>query len=170
MRGINSWFSPKTAIQASKIAGKGLFATKNIVKDEIIAIKAGHVLEKNAFRKLASKYKRVSLQISDNLFIAPIEDNEISRVNVHINHSCKPNVGLKGHLATVAMRSIKAGEELTGDYCVAYSDDFFEFDCLCGSQNCRKKVTSNDWRVPHLQKKYKGYFAQYLEDKIDTQK
>jgi hypothetical protein len=62
-------------------------------------------------------------------------------------------------------------EEITFDYAMVVSEsvgsDFvFELECKCGSSNCRNKITENDWKLPEIQKKYHGFFSQYLQDKI----
>jgi SET domain-containing protein len=168
MKGITSWFSPKVYVSTSAIEGKGLHCRVKIFKDETIAIKGGHIMDAETFYALPDNCKHAALQIADSLFLAPIETEEIPRVMNYVNHSCSPNVGLRGQLATVAMREIEPGEELTGDYCIAYSNNFFQFDCHCGSVQCRNKVTSEDWKLPILQKRYKGYFCQYVQDKINT--
>lgn len=167
MKGITSWFSPKVRVKESAIEGKGLFCTEKIFKDETIAIKGGHIMDTITFKALPENCRHAALQISDTLYLAPLEEEEIPRVMNYINHTCNPNVGLKGQLVTVAMRDIEPGEELTGDYCIAYSNDFFEFPCECGATECRGRVTSDDWKNPILQQRYAGYFCQYLQDKIE---
>ncbi len=55
-----------------------------------------------------------------------------------INHSCDPNlraVILKGHILYMSKRPIRAGEELTVDYC--FSDKFDVVRCKCGAKACR---------------------------------
>lgn len=55
-----------------------------------------------------------------------------------INHSCDPNlraVILKGHILYMSKRPIRAGEELTVDYC--FSDKFDLVRCKCGAKACR---------------------------------
>lgn len=42
-------------------------------------------------------------------------------------------------------------------------------DCKCGSQICRKQITEDDWKLPLLRHKYKGFFSQYIREKIDTE-
>jgi hypothetical protein len=42
--------------------------------------------------------------------------------------------------------------------------DFFE--CKCGSSDCRKQITSDDWKKKEIQQKYLEYFSPYLRDKI----
>lgn len=163
---VRSWFSESVEIKESAIEGHGLFAKSDIRKDETIAIKGGHIIDKETFDSLNDFCKHGALQISPEMYVAPLIDEELKNVMNYVNHSCDPNVGLKGQLATVAIRDIKAGEELTGDYCIAYSNSFFQFDCNCGKDMCRKQVTSQDWQNPTLQEKYNGYFAQYLQDQI----
>lgn len=166
MSSVKSWFSPKVKIKNSSIEGKGLHCIEPISKDEIIAIKGGHIMDTANFEMLPDACKRAALQIAEHMYVAPMTEAEIPEVMNYINHSCSPNVGLRGQLLTVAMRDIDAGEELTGDYCVAYSNDFFHVECRCGTENCRKVITSSDWQKPELQARYKGYFCQYIDDKI----
>jgi len=69
------------------------------------------------------------------------------------------------------MRSIRIGEEVTFDYGMVVSesvssDIVFEMDCRCKTQRCRKIITENDWKLKMLQQKYKGFFSQYLQEKI----
>ena len=61
-----------------------------------------------------------------------------------INHSCEPNCQTEevdGRVWIVAIRNIKAGEELTYDYYL-YDGDEDEARCNCGSANCRKSMYS----------------------------
>lgn len=167
---VGSWFSDKVYIADSPISGKGIFCKEPISKDETIAIKGGHVMPKPAFDRLPEACQHAGLQIAEELYIAPLHENEIEKVMIYVNHSCEPNIGLKGQLSTVAMRDIEPGEELTGDYCVAYSNDFFEFECNCQLPSCRKHIRSDDWKKNELQEKYRGYFCIYQQEKIDSQK
>lgn len=55
-----------------------------------------------------------------------------------INHSCLPNceaVDIRGHIWIVAIRDIKAGEELTYNYGYGF-DDWEDHPCRCGAPNC----------------------------------
>ena len=113
-------------------------------------------------------------QIAKNRFLVPLSQKEIGDVN-RLNHSCNPNLGVRGQRTTVALRDIKAGEELTLDYAmIATNEPFawlpiapaYHFKCLCGSVDCRKVITGNDWKRGDLQEKYAGYFSSYLAEKI----
>jgi len=80
---------------------------------------------------------------------------------LYTNHSCDPNIGLRGEITFLAMRDILAGEELTHDWAMTDNDDY-SVKCNCGASTCRKTLTGKDWQRPELQKKYAGYFSAYL--------
>ncbi len=89
------------------------------------------------------------------------------------NHSCEPNCGFKGQIFLVAMRPIRKGEEVTFDYAMVVSESVssnivFEMHCRCQTKSCRRIITENDWKLPLLQQKYKGFFSHYLQEKIDA--
>ena len=65
----------------------------------------------------------------------------------------------------MAMREIRAGEELTHDWAMT-DDDHYSVECNCGAANCRKILTGKDWQRPDLQKSYAGYFLAHLAHKI----
>jgi len=46
-----SYRSPKTQVRESKIHGRGLFATADIAKDEIVAVKGGHIISREQLRE-----------------------------------------------------------------------------------------------------------------------
>jgi hypothetical protein len=102
------------------------------------------------------------------LFIAPVNAVERELSMLYSNHSCDPNLGLRGEITFVAMREIRAGEELTHDWAVTDDDDY-SAECNCGAKNCRKVLTGKDWQKPELQRKYAGYFSAYLARKISKQ-
>ncbi len=61
-----------------------------------------------------------------------------------INHSCDPNCETEeagGRVWIMAIRNIKAGEELTYDYFL-YDGDDDEARCNCGSPQCRGSMYS----------------------------
>src|SRR6266446_1544429 len=115
-----SYRSPKTEVRESKIHGRGLFATADIAKDEIVAVKGGHIIDRKT---------------------------------------------LRGEITFVAMRDVRAGEELTHDWAMTDDDDY-SVECKCGALKCRKLLTGKDWQRPELQKRYAGYFSAYLARKM----
>jgi hypothetical protein len=82
-----------------------------------------------------------------------------------INHSCEPNVGFRGEVTFVALRAIAAGEALTYDWAMEENRPARTV-CRCGAPTCRKILTGRDWRLPVLQRRYRGHFSPYLAEKI----
>jgi len=163
-----SYLSPKTEVRTSRIHGRGLFAVADIAKDEIVGVKGGRIVDRKTLReKITPRLGPVEIQIDDDLFIAPATDEERELSMLYSNHSCDANLGMRDEITLVAMRDIRAGEELTHDWATTDDDDY-SVDCKCGAGNCRKIVTGKDWQRPELQKRYAGYFAAYLARKIAT--
>src|SRR5258708_37070707 len=161
-----SYRSPKTEGHESKIHGRGLFAITDIAKNEIVAVKGGHVVDRKTLReKITPVMGPVEIQIDDDVFIAPVTEEERELSMLYSNHSCDPNLGMRGEITFVAMRDIRAGEELTHDWAMTDDDDYF-LECNCGVPDCRKTLTGKDLQRPDLQRRYAGYFSAYLACKI----
>jgi hypothetical protein len=161
-----SYRSPKTEVRDSKIHGRGLFAKADIAKDEVVAVKGGHIVDRETLRwEITPTLGPVEIQIGDDLFITPVTDEERELSMLYSNHSCDPNLGVRGEIIFVAMRDIRAGEELTHDWAMTDDDDY-SIVCKCGAPHCRKILTGKDWQRPELQERYAGYFSAYLARKI----
>jgi SET domain-containing protein len=161
-----SYRSPKTEVRESKIHGRGLFATARINTGEIVAVKGGHIVDRETLRReITPRLGPVEIQIDDNLFIAPVTEEERELSMLYSNHSCDANLGLRGEITFVAMRDVEPGKELTHDWATTDDDDY-SLECRCGAPNCRKILTGKDWQRPELQKRYAGYFSEYLARKI----
>lgn len=160
-----SYISPKAAVQASPIHGRGLFAKEPIAKGEIVCIKGGHIFNREIFREVQKTLGPAEIQIGEDLFIGPLMEEEREGSMIFSNHSCDPNIGVQGQIVFVARRDIQAGEELTHDWATTDDDDY-EMACRCGAPNCRKVITGQDWRRKDLQEKYGNYMSWYLLEKI----
>lgn len=166
---MNSYRSSKIEVkESSRIQGKGIFARELIKQGEIIAIKGGNIIALDEYNKLDADVRQYCLQIEDDFFIGPRKSEEINDNAIYINHSCEPNVGFRGQITYVAMRNINAGEELTHDYAMCFTDmqTFSDMKCTCGSKKCRGSLTGNDWRSKDLQNRYGNYFALFILRKI----
>ena len=162
-----SYLSLKTEVRDSKIHGRGLFALADIAKGEIVAVKGGHIVDGKTLReKITPRFGPVEIQIGDDLFIAPVTEEERELSMLYLNHSCDPNLGVRGEITFVAMRDIRSGEELAHDWAMTDDDDY-SVECNCGAPGCRKTLTGKDWQRPDLQERYAGYFSAYLARKID---
>jgi uncharacterized protein len=162
----SSWITPKAAKGVdSAIAGRGLVATAAIGKGEVVAVKGGHIVSTAALRSLSDRLQNSEIQITDDLHLAALADDEYESVMLFINHSCDPNVGFAGNIVLVAMRDVQPGEELTTDY--ALFDDYNgSMPCRCRAPRCRGVISGRDWQRPDLQLRYRGYYSWYLERRI----
>src|SRR5262245_52676639 len=106
-----SYLSPKVIVNESPIHGRGLFAAEPIHAGEIVCVKGGHIFSRERWRDKASKLGPAEIQIAEDLFIAPATTAEREGSMIFSNHSCDPNIGIKGQIVFVAMRDIPSGEE-----------------------------------------------------------
>ena len=161
-----SYRSPKTEVRESKIHGRGLFATADIAEGEVVAVKGGHIISREQVREqVTPRLGPVEIQIGDDLFITPVTQGQRDGSMLYSNHSCNANLGMRGEITFVALRDIRAGEELTHDWATTDDDDY-SLQCKCGSPQCRGTLTGKDWQRPELQERYAGYFSAYLAEKI----
>ena len=162
-----SYRSPKTQVRESPIHGKGLFARSKITQGDIVAIKGGFIVDHQQWTQLEAVMGVSEIQIDDNFFITPVEQQHRDGAMLYINHSCEPNAAIAGQIVFVAMRDIEANEEITADW--ATTDDLdYSMPCHCGSPECRGTISGKDWMKPELQEKYKGWFCWFLQRKIDA--
>ncbi len=159
---VSTYISPKAAKgQPSAIAGRGLIAVAPIAKDEIVAIKGGHIVDSAALRALPPRLQNSGVQIADGFHLVALDEDEYEPVMLFLNHSCEPNVGFAGNIVLVAMRDVAAGEELTTDYAL-FDDADDPMPCHCGMPSCRGTISGRDWQLPELQRRYGDYFSWYL--------
>ena len=160
-----TYLSPKTVVKESGIHGRGLFALEAIHAGEVVCVKGGHIFRRDKLPELAAQLGPAEIQIGEDLFIGPLTPEEREGSMIFSNHSCDPNIGVKGQIVFVAMRDIQAGEELTHDWATTDDDDY-ELECRCNTTACRKVITGQDWRNKALQEKYRGFMSAYLQEKI----
>lgn len=160
-----SYRSPKTRVRASPIHGQGLFATRSVHRGEVVAVKGGHILDRRALLRSPARAAVSYIQIDDGFHIGAVTPREVRLNKLFINHSCEPNVGIRGEITFVAMRDIAPGEELTYDWAME-ENRRDRTRCACRAPSCRKMLTGRDWTIPALQRRYRGYFSAYLAAKI----
>jgi hypothetical protein len=168
---ISSWLHPHLEKRNSDTEGHGIFARADIRKDERLAIFGGKIMLIDDMYQIPEELQRFTMQIEERFVLGP--SGTVAEDTDFFNHSCCPNSGFRGQVFLVAMRDIRAGEEITFDYAMTVSesvgsDMVFSLDCACGSPLCRKTITEQDWMLPELQDRYQGYFSQYIQDKIEA--
>lgn len=163
---MSSWFSPKTEKRTSPIEGRGLFARHAVSAGEVVAVKGGAIMDAAALALVRDRVSPAEIQIEDDLYIAPRCAEEVEASILCLNHSCRPNVGVRGQITFVAMQDIPPGSELTIDYAMIDGDPAERMECSCGVGECRKVITGNDWRLPALRRRYAGYFSRYIQERF----
>lgn len=135
--------------------GEGVFATKYFTAGEIVILGK---IEK----KLYKNHSHAS-QIGENKYV--LHAGLITKVN----HSCNPDCGIRPSETEadahdfVAMRDININEEITFDYAMRnYGVDYFPELCMCGSKECRGKISGWKDLSNEKKKKYEGFVAPYL--------
>ncbi len=140
-----SYISPKAEVRESPIHGRGLFAAGPFAEGEVVCVKGGYVFGREALRGMPAWFRSAEIQVAEDLFIGPLAEAEREGSMVFSNHSCDPNIGVRGQIVFVAMRAVAAGEELTHDWATTDDDDY-DLECRCGAHGCRRRLTGRDWR------------------------
>ena len=86
--------SPRTEVRESAIHGRGLFARTGIARGEIVAVKGGHVLTGPPWNTLEPSLGSAEIQLTEDLFIAPVDHAERHGGMLYVNHCCDPNAEL----------------------------------------------------------------------------
>lgn len=149
----------KVVVKETERIGKGLFALKDIKKDEVVAdFSNGKIYKVQKASDLPKDVADYAIQFGENEWVDTQEEGRF------LNHSCDPNCGVKGKFQIVAMRDIKEGEELTFDYEITEDSDW-RMQCKCGSKLCRKVIGAHKNMPESIKKKYKGYISEWLVKK-----
>ena len=135
-----------------------MFAVRNLSKDTIVGL-AERLGEKmypwEVYAQLDSASKRMIDKYcasSEEGFWGPDDINYLS-LPWHMNHNCSGNVGFDEQGNFITIRYVRTGEELSYDYGLLITNPRFKLRCKCGSPECRKTITGNDWKNPAYRRK-----------------
>lgn len=157
------FLSPKLQGRVRPDGSHGVFARRLVRPGEMLAVWGGEVRSGAQLARLSPELRRYSLQVEEDLYVVSYRQGPAD----WINHSCEPNAGMCGQVVLTAMRDIPPGEEICYDYSMTDGSSYDEFQCGCGTPSCRGRVSGDDWRLPYLWERYAGYFAPYLQRRID---
>jgi SET domain len=116
----------------SAIAGLGIFATRKFGTGSTIAYLTGEL----KLGDYQSSFGPNWVGIGNKAWIDP--DYPFS----HTNHSCEPNTAFGPNFALVALKDIKADEEITFDYSTTEADLNWSMECSCATPSCRRVLRS----------------------------
>ncbi len=159
-------------VKNSKIHGSGVFAKKNIKKNQKIIQYIGEkITRKEGDRRSEKRLKKyLNSSLTGSVYIFElnkkydIDGSPLYNKARYINHSCDPNceVDIKNNQIWISsIKNIKKGEELSYDYGYSFDkDDFRDHLCKCGSKKCIGFIISSDeWD------KYLKYIKRLIEKK-----
>lgn len=162
----NNYLSPKLTVRdCTDKPGRGVFAVEPVQKGELVAVWGGRIVTQAEAESIPPEIRRYVVQVEEAQFLAPLEPLDAAEL---VNHCCQPNCGLSGQIALVALRPIRAGEEITFDYAATDSSEFLCFSVACVKSPCRGRVRADDWQRPDVQDMNRGHFSPYLQRRIDA--
>lgn len=164
--------NPKVEVRPSPVHGQGMFAKTPIAEGEVVAIWGGNYVNKYEAEQARRDPDNRVQQIDDDVFEVFSYKRRGDDPTYFHYHSCDPNTWMEDEVTLIARRSIKANEELTIDYAMfeTNEDHVITQKCLCGSSNCRRRITGRDWRLPDLQRRYRNHFSPLINRRIAGQK
>lgn len=129
-------------VRSSDIHAAGVYTTSDIKKGTLVVEYTGPTISKERGDEL--------YEHEDVTYMFGMDDGRI--IDGHgtaafVNHCCDPNCEtdeIDGHVWIIAIRDIKAGEELTYDYCLFDGDEDDPAICRCGANNCRGTMYTHE--------------------------
>lgn len=164
---LHSWLSNKCEVQTSRLDGFGVFATDGFRPGEVIAIWGGVIYSAQEIDQLGEAFPHFRthpFQVAEGFFMGSTSLTGFDDAE-RFNHSCDPNVGVKGQIIVVARREILGGEELTFDY---ETTDIAPaaFTCRCHSPRCRRTIDGSAWRTTAFQNEHANYLSWFVAGKV----
>lgn len=140
------------SVQESKIQGRGVYAASSFAQGEIVLEFLGKHMRKQDVPVNPSGINDRFIQIALDEYIAGSGD-----VDDYLNHSCDPSCKAEvngGRCFLVALREIRAGEEITFDYATTMCNDDFTMKCRCGASNCRGVIREFRYLPQSVRERY----------------
>jgi SET domain-containing protein len=132
-------------VRTSPIHGLGVFARRNFATGETILVREERPVTPEApLDEASGEYEHHCDWLEDGRQVY------LGFPERHVNHSCDANAFLRrrdGTGAIVALRPIRAGEEITNNYSVDLVDGQ-SWRCSCGSERCLGTVPGEFFALP----------------------
>lgn len=135
----------KITVADSRIAGRGVYAKGDIRPGEPLLNFRGPIITLE--EALARPVDGYPLQIGAETYL------DLPEPEALINHSCRPNAGLR-KFELIALTKIRRDTEITYDYSTTMDEDHWTLPCMCGAEGCRGIVTDFKFLPPDLREEY----------------
>ena len=143
-------------VARTRSCGFGLFSSRSFSRgDEVLRILDWlYTAGARPYAELRSQGYSDSqiFQVGPDSFIPPYGE-----IDDFTNHSCEPNCGLRvdrSGFVMLALRDIRANEELSYDYATHMENPHEAMICRCGARSCRRTVRSFSTLPAELQARY----------------
>jgi D-alanine-D-alanine ligase len=155
-------------VRARRDEDYGLYATRPIEAGERIIrfeeephslVTRSHV-EANWTDERLEWFRRHAWPLTDELWVVWSRDAEDWKP---INHACDPTAWLQG-LDVVARSPLDAGDEITMDYATLYNERMPNFECGCGSADCRGTIRGDDY-LQDFVARYGDHVSDYVRER-----
>ncbi|MFH1253379.1 MAG: SET domain-containing protein-lysine N-methyltransferase [Candidatus Uhrbacteria bacterium] len=158
---LRDCFLAEKTYQKPKV--KGLFAKRTIKRGEKIFTVEGPIIN----YPFPPNYRigPTWVMVGKRSWIIPTNDSPCPA----IKHSCNPNAGFIKKNIVVAMKTIKANQEITIDDSITEADPNWRKKCHCGEKNCRQIIRSIQYLPEKIYKKYLPFIPEYMQ-KVYIQK
>ena len=137
------------AVGASHIEGRGLFADRPHEPGELVHRLGGR---RASTFGVAVRIATRRIRWDDPLQIGRVTYLVLDPVSLAANHSCDPNLGLRGQGDLVALRTIAAGDELTYDYSLTVPRSIFtrgwRLACACSQRHAVAATSATSTPCP----------------------
>jgi len=140
---VNSEFTAyRLRVAPSKIHRWGVYAAESIPARRKVIEYTGERISRRETKKRSERELNYLFTLDSYWTV----DGSVNGSGAqYINHCCEPNLAariVRGHILYLAVRDIKAGEELTVDY--HFDADVEKVPCACGSLKCRGTINIKD--------------------------
>jgi hypothetical protein len=152
-------------VKDSPIQGKGLFCDLDLKMGTVLCEIVGEKIQHEYDPALAEQNPNwIGTGYEEWLTLGPGD------IAIYLNHSCEPNVIINEKLELIAMRAIRAHEELLLDYSTTELDPYWKMECSCGARECRKVLRSFQFLPPDLQQRYGKFISPAFTSTVEVMK
>jgi uncharacterized protein len=159
------WLHPSVEVLPSPVAGRGLFAAADLSAGTVLSRLGGRLVSTaeltRAMTSADGYVDSIVVEEDCHLLLAAGSDNRFG------NHGCDPNLGWVDEYTLATIVDVPAGHELLSDYAMSTADPEYLLRCHCESYRCRQMVAGDDWRIPQLQVRYRGWWVPYVQRLVD---
>lgn len=159
------WLHRSVEVRPSPIAGRGLFVTADLPAGTVVSRLGGRLVSTeeltSAMTSAGGYVDSIVVDEDWHLLLAAGSDNRFG------NHGCDPNLGWVDEYTLATMVDVPTGRELLSDYAMSTADPDYLLRCHCESYRCRQMVAGDDWRIPQLQVRYRGWWVPYVQSLVD---